>query len=154
MKKQHINFSIVIVISVCLYSGISFASADRHGHDSVHVDSHESVVKVEHGLMLNDGKKWKMDHHTKSIFSKMAKEILDRDMSLKSSEELKLIATGLALDIQSLISDCTMTGAAHDQLHKFLAGYMPAVYDLKEYGRKESAAIIKEYLQAYSNYFE
>lgn len=100
------------------------------------------------------GKKWKMDQHTKTIFSKMAKGVLGTDMSLKSSEDLKSIGTGLAQDIQTLINGCTMTGFAHDELHKFLAGYIAAVYDLKEYGAIKSAETVRKYLEIYTQYFE
>jgi hypothetical protein len=47
-----------------------------------------------------------------------------------------------------------MTGDAHDQLHVYLTGYIPAVETLSESGRIEDAKKVTRYLEEYDEYFE
>jgi len=47
-----------------------------------------------------------------------------------------------------------MTGDAHDQLHVYLTGYIPAVAALSESGGIEDATKVRYYLENYSEYFE
>ncbi len=67
---------------------------------------------------------------------------------------LKKVGGQLQIQINELIYGCSMAGAAHDQLHVYLDGYIPAVTELAETGGKEAAANVDHYLKSYSDYFE
>ncbi len=105
-------------------------------------------------MMLNNGKKWQMDEHTRSILAAMKTDITSLDISSSTTEELQTLGGELTLQLESLIQGCTMVDAEHDQLHIFLTGYIPALSELTETGCIESAEKVKYYLNNYSNYFE
>ncbi|MBL1321873.1 MAG: hypothetical protein COA63_012550 [Methylophaga sp.] len=105
-------------------------------------------------MMLNNGKKWQMDEHTRSILAAMKVNITSLDLSSSTTEELQALGNKLTLQLDSLIQGCTMVDAEHDQLHIFLTGYIPALNELTETGCIESAEKVNYYLNNYSNYFE
>ena len=47
-----------------------------------------------------------------------------------------------------------MVGDAHNQLHIYLTGYIPAVQALAKTGDMEDAKKVKHYLEMYDDYFE
>ncbi len=122
-------------------------------------DDHSSHLSVTpddglDGLSLDSGQKWKMDDHTRSVFSEMAESFLGSDHSHAEEETLKKAGSDLQDLITKLVQGCTMTGAAHDQLHVYLTGYIPAVAALSETGQIENAKTVKRYLEMYGQYFE
>ena len=61
--------------------------------------------------------------------------IMETEVNLfKKSEtkDYKLLAKKLQENIESLTSNCTMTGKAHDELHKGLLPYIDLVTDLSD----------------------
>lgn len=114
-----------------------------HGHqDHQHHHGHEAKQPT-----LNHGAKWLMDSHTKVMFVAMSQR-------LDAGGDLKTMGTGLNEDLQKLIQGCTMTGAAHDQLHVFLLPYMSSVKALSETGSKAAYSEVKQALKDYQKYFE
>jgi hypothetical protein len=123
--------------------------------DSPQGHNHSQETQIS-GMELNNGKKWKMDDHTRSMFIKMLSSFTASDHS--AVEELQKSGVQLKGQIDDLIKGCTMTGDAHNQLHIFLTGYIPAVEmlasssDLKS-GR-DQALKVKWFLDMYDDYFE
>lgn len=82
-------------------------------------------------LKLDDGKKWKMDDHTRAalgtIEARLAKGPATDDIA-----GYKALGAELDGEIQNLVRGCTMTGPAHDQLHVWLTRFIPAVGALGE----------------------
>ena len=97
--------------------------------------------------VLNVGEKWPMDSHTRKMFAVMSQRV-------KDGGESKQLGVMLHNDLQQLIKGCTMTGAAHDQLHVFLMPYMSAVKDLSETGSVTAFKAVEQALDDYSLYFE
>ena len=67
--------------------------------------------------------------------------IMETEVNLfKKSEtkDYKLLAKKLQENIESLTSNCTMTGKAHDELHKWLLPYIDLVTDLSDVSDKTS----------------
>ncbi|MGJ8662223.1 MAG: MBL fold metallo-hydrolase [Marinicella sp.] len=108
---------------------------------------HHSGLNESKQPVLNQGAKWQMDSHTRTMFQQMSQRVATGG---------DLIGLGEALngDLQQLIQGCTMTGAAHDQLHVFLMPYMSAVKNLSEHGSKDAFQEVKHALDDYQNYFE
>ena len=113
----------------------------RHNHD-------KEVSGSVPGLSLNDGKKWQMDDHTRKMFAEMDSRLSEH------KGELKKLGEGLEDDLDKLVRGCTMVGGAHDELHRFLIQYLPAVSKLENTGSKESLAQVKRLLETYPNFFE
>jgi hypothetical protein len=129
----------LFAVSLLLWS----CGADHHDHD------HDSTeASTTHGLSTDDGKKWPMDEHTRSMFTVMAKKTSTFDGTAQD------LGASLQTDLGKLIDGCTMTGAAHDQLHKFLMLYIPAIKELAEIGGDKNLLRIKELLETYPQYFE
>jgi len=84
----------------------------------------------------------------------MSGSFLNIDHVSLEGDGLKKAGTDLQADIKLLVQGCTMTGPAHDQLHIYLTGYMPAVAALTEKGSIEDAQKVKHYLEKYTEYFE
>jgi len=114
----------------------------------------ESTATADDGLVLNDGKKWQMDDHTRASFAKMAASFVDADAAALGTDGLKQAGNSLKEDLDGLIQGCTMTGPDHDQLHVYLMAYIPAVTALQESGQVEDAKKVQHYLTIYGDYFE
>jgi hypothetical protein len=127
---------------------------DDHGdhehatHDAGHADGDG------HGLTLNGSCKWRMDEHTRALFTTMTTRL--RGLDLKSENIASLRASGDALrgDIDVLIRGCTMQGDAHGELHKFLTMYILAVEAMAASGAPASSEKVYELLEMYPQYFE
>lgn len=128
------------------------------GHDAAGHSEHEvaGASASGHGLALDGDAKWEMDAHTRTVFAKMAGrfEGTEVDDPTITPDSWKRTGTSLKEDIAELIAGCTMQGPAHDELHKFLVSYMPAVDELAASGASKSATRVHELLEVYPDYFE
>ncbi len=138
-----------IVLVILVLAALS-CGGDHGDHtaldDGVAPDSDHAA---ELGLELNAGRKWEMDKHTRSMFSAMTEKI-----DAHTGGDRKSLGASLQADLGELIAGCTMTGDAHDQLHKFLVLYMPAVSALEETGGEPELKHVKDLIGAYPKFFE
>jgi hypothetical protein len=107
---------------------------------------------LTHDLHLNGVEKWQMDEHTRTVFTKMTGRLEGK--SGDDAAVWKQAAGELNDDITELIQGCTMQGPAHDELHKYLVLYIPAVDKLAASNTKQSAERVQELLDLYPDYFE
>lgn len=127
----------------------------RHGgSESIEVIE-EVEVGTPHNLKLNDGVKWNVDKGiadgiieiNKSVQKRRSHDVLD----------YQLLGDAIAIQTQYIISNCTLKGEAHKELHKWLLPFL----DLKEAlvmtaSPEEGAAVlenIKYELLTYNTYF-
>jgi hypothetical protein len=150
--KNTLRIINILIVAAFFVSCADDSSKSQVGEDDDH-STHLSET-AEDGLRLNNGDKWKMDDHTRSSFINMAGSFLNMDHSSLDGEGLKKAGSDLQVQIGELIKGCTMTGEAHDQLHVYLMGYMPAVDALTKSGGIEDAKKVKHYLEIYGEYFE
>lgn len=139
------------------------AHGDDHAGLDDAADDHEHAHAIPRGedgelpaLALNDGEKWAMDAHTREMVGEMRQTVTS--VTIASAEDGQRLGETLGEQLERLIRGCTMTGAAHENLHVFLASYMPAVAALKSSGSKEEAEqrlhTVKQMLETYDRYFE
>lgn len=95
--------------------------------DSVVTDNHE--LKESEEIELNNGEKWKVDEPMMALIKKMEKDVI----SFKKTEinNYAILAKSLKITIDSLTSNCTMEGRAHDELHKWLLPFIDLVDEFK-----------------------
>ena len=109
---------------------------------------HEHQIDTEElQIYLNNGLRWEMDDHTRTMFKAMADRV-------KAGGDINDVGNGLRSDLDSLIQGCTMTGEAHDQLHVYLSHLIPAIQEVSEIGSDESLKNVEELLNEYPKYFE
>lgn len=117
---------------------------DEHDHE------HESEA-----IALDNGKKWKVDENMMAHIRNMENDVNTFDTK---KAEYAALATKLSNNLDLLTSNCTMTGQAHDELHKWL---LPFIDLSEEFGKSknenESAAYyqnIKTTIVNFNTYFE
>ncbi len=145
---------ITILISMALIATCSDDHAKAaHNETNSHAD-HQSSETQAVGMTLNNGEKWPMDEHTRNSFSEMEEVFFNADHVALEGKGLKQLGSDLQADLDGLIKGCTMTGEAHNQLHVYLTGYIPAVQELSKTGNLEDAKKVKHYLEIYDDYLE
>ncbi len=117
----------------------------------------EEVSVYEHShsesITLNDGVKWKVVPDMMQHIKSMNDSVLGFD-----SENYDALGLSLKEDLDLLTSNCTMTGAAHDELHKWLLPYIELVDELNEAEadklKKESFNKIEASFKTFNTFFE
>lgn len=113
-----------------------------------HIDSSKIIN-------LNNGEKWKVDENMLVFIADMKKDV--ESFSGNNQEDYKLLAEKLQVNIDKLTSNCTMTGQAHDELHKWLLPYIDMVKELIDSKNidksKECFEAIKNSFVEYEKYF-
>ena len=81
-----------------------------------------AFVNEEGVLQLNNGAKWKANTETTAGVEKMQAQISEfKEMNLPENLiNYKQLSSGLNTTMQGIFEQCTMKGAAHDELHDFL----------------------------------
>lgn len=155
---------LAVLITAVMLTACGHHGAEDHSHDAEEhtrgAEGHAAQAGAStpgdglERVRLNDQERWQMDEHTRSVFAKMAASFVGTDHAALEGDGLKAAGAELQGDVDVLIAGCTMTGEAHDQLHAYLLGYMPAVAALAESGRVEDAQRVEHYLERYGDFFE
>jgi len=152
LKQLAISTLTVALLISCNNDQVKAGHSETDDH-AVH-QTGEMLESGGDGLVLNQGKKWEMDEHTRNSFNKMAESFLNTDHASMNAQDLKQSGTALQSELDVLIKGCTMTGEAHNQLHVYLTGYIPAVQALSESGNLDDAKKVEHYLEIYDDYLE
>ena len=128
-------------------------------HSNSHSESHDPniidhQVHKELNLSLNGTAKWKMDDHTRRMFARMDTKFEGIDAASVGNDQIRSLGRSLDDDIKTLIAGCTMVGEAHNELHKYLVAFMPAVGELMKSGTLKDAQTVQSLLKVYPQYFE
>lgn len=146
MKKIVIAISLSIIPVFSIGAG-QLAYAQEHSH-------HASEVGIS-GLGLNHGQQWEMDEHTRTMLVKMEATFFAADHS--SQAGLNAAGAKLKVQLDDLITGCTMAGEAHDQLHVFMSEYIPVIDLLAQAGdyaaARDAAIELKGHFGTYKKYF-
>ena len=128
---------------------------DHSPHTTTEVVSNEAATSHEgHStdVLLDNGKKWKANIETVDGIKKM-QSIIENGKSSKVAANS--LYTPLKNEFQTIFDKCTMTGAAHDQLHNFLMPIKDNLQNLeKNTDADQSLAAIDARLASFENYFE
>ena len=146
-----------LVLAVAVFVSCSGEPVDESDPpvvvDEAAAASHSSSAAVDPLVISsNDGQKWKMDEHTRASFAKM--DALFLGIAHAEPESLMQAARQLQDEINELTRGCTMIGPAHDELHVYLRGYIPAVARLAATGLQEDADEVTRYLVLRGDYFD
>lgn len=107
-------------------------------------------------IQLNNGVKWEANMETTEGVEKM--QALLKSQTTSSIEDYHQFANKLNDVKNTVVKECTMKGASHDNLHVWLLPLMVKIEALSETKTVKDASRIKhsieENINAYSNYFE
>lgn len=99
------------------------------------------------GLRLDNGKPWKVE--PKMMIHLRAMETALQSTSVSPKETSKVLQGCL----QSLVASCTMTGPAHDELHKWLVPFMETANALAEsHSEKQQRKLLDRLRDSYQSF--
>ena len=133
-------------------------SCKNNTTEAIQVDNqHTEIVTTtnEEELMLNNGNKWQVSEAMKPYIQQG--EMLVTAYINNNAGDYTTLATQLKEQNSLLIKSCTMTGTAHDELHKWLYPHLGLVKQLEAATTDEAQAIIQDLqvsYQTYSEFFE
>jgi cell division protein ZapA (FtsZ GTPase activity inhibitor) len=115
-------------------------------------ESHESETVIE----LNNGNLWMANAETTQGIQKMS-QIVATFSDTENMEAYPELKAKLEAEFGTIISKCTMTGEAHDQLHNYLLPMKPLFKDLTAENmatRKSALEKLNKHFSEYSAYFK
>lgn len=149
------NTLLIIVSAFAIYS----CSNTEKKTEKEEKKSTEEKMEHEHTeaepIQLNEGKKWKVNDSMLVYIRKMESDFMV--FVAEGSSDVNVFADSLQKNIDLLTSNCTMKGAAHDELHKWLVPYMELVGQLKTKAAGEKEKLIFELqksFKTFNSYFE
>jgi hypothetical protein len=150
MKKIFWLFLLTSMVTSCQTK----SNSDQKTADTVAI-KHEEHPQPDTALTLNNGVKWKVDSIT-MVNVGLLKNII-ADAGKNQAKDFTTIAGQLQESLNKLISECKMTGADHDALHKWLEPLLEKVKALKTASAADGPAMVKDitdYLILFEKYFE
>ena len=115
-------------------------------------ESHESEAVLE----LNNGDLWMANAETTEGIQKMT-QLITNFTDKENMEAYPELKAKLEAEFGTIISKCTMTGEAHDQLHNYLLPMKPLFKDFAAQDlatRKAALEKLTKHLSEYSAYFK
>ena len=110
----------------------------------------------EKEMAMNNGLKWQANLETTMGIAAMSK--LMADTKTLYMEDYRNLGNALNEVKNSIVKECTMTGASHDNLHVFLHPLIQKIELLQKTDNTDTAAKIKEsingHLKSYYTYFD
>jgi hypothetical protein len=151
-----LRMSMIALLLGVLVTSCSHRHGDEHDHHAIGSEAshhhHDDGGPVE----LNNGEKWEADEHTLSVVEDMKSEL--SNFAKAGEEDYLVLADSLTHQLNVLIAGCTMEGAAHDELHKWLIPFTENVKHLAvAQGASDARRDIKEIeksLDAFDYFFE
>lgn len=152
MNKPLYVFAVVSVLLLMACGN----GEQENGHQDATGHGQEHSEENSEGLTLNNESKWVANPETTAGISDMqaaVNEYLQGNNDLTCAQ----LSAGLTATFDGIISDCTMTGEAHEQLHHYI---LPLKQEITALSTAEGSACneqvvhLGDYLAAYSDYFE
>ncbi|MFK5957286.1 MAG: hypothetical protein QM495_00285 [Lutibacter sp.] len=127
-------------------------------HNSEKKETVETVDNHENGgeIQLNEGKLWLANYETTKGVLNMQK-LLNTFSGGESLEAYATLKSDLEKEFGTIITECTMKGESHNQLHNFLVPLKELFNGLGSSDLatcKKSFETLNKHLAAYSTYFE
>lgn len=113
-------------------------------------------VKNTNNIELVNNEKWEVNKEMMIHIKNMESDI--KSTSNQSSPNYDELGSKLDENIGLLTSNCTMTGKAHDELHKWLIPFIDLVKELNaadsKEDQKQSFEAIQESMNEFNTYFK
>ena len=149
------KLSIIPALLISLGFVISCSTSNEHEHESTQTNEVEAEHQDEHGqsnseilISLNNGAKWKSDESTFTGMKRLELTTynFNEDNDDPSIADYNKLGVALANINKDIISQCSMEGKDHDQLHILLAPMLTNVDVIKNSEDKIAAKVNMEAL--------
>ncbi|MFZ2282781.1 MAG: hypothetical protein WAV86_02810 [Lutibacter sp.] len=153
MKKA--NFLILVIMATILVVSCN-NEKNKKQEIAKPVQTEEETHESEGVLKLNNGDLWIANAETTEGIEQM-KQLIANFNDTENMEAYAELKTKLEAEFGTIISKCTMTGEAHDQLHNYLLPMKPLFKDLAAEDlatRKAALEKLTKHLSEYSAYFK
>ncbi len=144
------------IVIVSMFFSISCSEPEKAKRLDSDLSADESHQNDSTSIQLNNGEKWKVDENMLKYIKQMESDLINFDG--QNQNDYKLLSEKLQNNVDLLTSNCTMTGQAHDELHKWLLPYIDAVKSLSESVQLEDSKtkyqVLKSSFNVYHQYFE
>lgn len=120
------------------------------------VQTEEETHESDGVLQLNNGDLWMANAETSEGIQNM-RQLMTNFTDTENMEAFPELKSKLEAEFGTIISKCTMTGEAHDQLHNYLLPMKPLFKDLASEDlaiRKSGLEKLTKHLSEYSAYFK
>lgn len=148
MKKQYITFGMIALLMSC-----NTSNTDENTEKKT-VQKEEQTSKEESStISLNDGEKWKVNEEMLPHIEKS--EVV---FEAFEGEDYSQLSKDMMVHTNNLIQSCTMGGASHDELHKWLHPHLELLKSLStvnsEKAKEEIIPSIEKSFSTFHKYFE
>lgn len=155
MKKS----ILCVAFSMAMLSACQNNSKSRNQEAA---DVHDTIVHhEEHGqqvspVSLNNGKKWIANAETTEGINKMT-ALMTKFTHQPKADDYRSLKVNMETEFNLILQKCTMTGEAHEQLHKYL---IPMTELFKKLNSEDMEVCLKafdelkQHLTEYGNYFQ
>jgi len=156
------------ILNVIVLAGVLFMLSCSQGPEKKAEEVPQvaaETVETEHhhdenaAIELNNGAKWKVAEHMMAFLRLMETDV--KNFSKVQNPVMKdynSLGENLQRNTDSLTSNCTMTGKAHDELHKWLLPYLDMVDELNQTKNGQEAASVYAKIEVayteFNKYFE
>jgi hypothetical protein len=150
MKKAIILILVTVLVVSC--------NTDKNKKQKIAlpVQTEETSHESEGVLQLNNGDLWMANAETTEGIQNMG-QLVANFSDTENMEAYQELKSKLETEFGTIISKCTMTGEAHDQLHNYLLPMKPLFKDLVAEDlatRKSGLEKLTKHLSEYSAYFK
>ncbi|WP_457617602.1 hypothetical protein [Lutibacter sp.] len=149
----------IVIASVITISCSETTKKKQEDYNSVKKETVEKTVnnhKKNSKIQLNDGKLWSANYETTRGILNM-QQLLNTFSSEDSLEAYAVLKSNLEKEFGTIITECTMEGESHNQLHNFLVPMKDLFNNLGSSDittSKKSFKALEKHLASYSSYFE
>jgi hypothetical protein len=119
------------------------------------MESEENEQELASPVQLNNGAKWEANAETTQGITNMKKLVSEFPVSATSQNYADL-KVKLVSELNTILQKCTMTGAAHEQLHNYLLPLKDMIGNLDKSTPQESGKVLDQIrirLSEYDQYF-
>ena len=154
MKKT--NLLVMITMTTLLFISCN-ENKKQQSAEPIQVEEKEEEAHESDGVLsLNNGDLWMANSETTEGVQNMT-QLVSNFKDTENMEAYPELKAKLEAEFGTIISKCTMTGEAHDQLHNFLLPMKPLFKDLAAedlVARKSGLEKLTKHLSEYSEFFK
>jgi len=139
VKMKKYTYVLIAGLAFFMTSCETEVKEDQSSTDPIHEEHDHANEAIE----LDNGKKWVVVDEIMGYIKKM-EDAVDAVES-QDSIDYDVLTSELESNVELLTSNCTMTGKAHDELHKWLLPYLDLVDELSNSKNDQEAnAVLRE----------